>query len=223
MEDGKVFRVFRDGGTYTSPSRVEEVERTPSAHMGLLRELGYEFTDFELYEAWLFLEESSAERVIRDILIPFFAPELRGRLRTYSAGGVSNLEPSVSEFRRLIVFIHLQPVYNGRLWIRADGDGAGTQAVAKIRATFPLLNEDSLDTFSKAQFELYYPQLFQKKVNDVLAIEDKRDRSKQKVELLQEVLAWTEANKDDAHAAWKISAQEPIELLKSIQTKLVAA
>lgn len=223
MEGGKVFRVFRDGESYTSPSKVEEVERTPSAHLELLRELGYEFTDFDLFDAWLFLEEASAERVIRDILIPFFAPKLHGRLRTYSAGGATNLEPSVSDFQRLVVFIHLQPVYLDRLWIRADGDGAGTEAVTKIRAAFPLLNEEALNTFSNSQFELYYPRIFQEKVNEALAIEDKRDRRKQKEELLQEVLVWTEANKDEALAAWEISAREPIELLKSIQTKLVAA
>jgi predicted ATPase len=223
MEGGKVFRVFRDGESYTSPSKVEEVERTPAAHMELLRELGYEFTDFELYEAWLFLEESSAERVIRDILIPFFALELRGRLRTYAAGGATKLEPSVSEFQRLVVFIHLQPVYKDRLWIRADGDAAGEGAVMKIREAFAYLNEDALSTFGKAQFELYYPLFFQEKVNEVLAIEDKRNRSKQKAELLQEVLIWTETHKDQARAAWEISAQEPIKLLQSIRTKLMVA
>lgn len=223
MEGGKVFRVFRDGESYTSPSKVEEVERTPSAHLELLRELGYEFTDFDLFDAWLFLEEASAERVIRDILIPFFAPKLHGRLRTYSAGGATNLEPSVSDFQRLVVFVHLQPVYKDRLWIRADGDAAGEGAVMKIREAFAYLNEDALCTFGKAQFELYYPQFFQEKVNEVLAIEDKRNRRRQKEELLQEVLNWTEANKDEALAAWEISAQEPIKLLKSIQTKLAAA
>jgi len=221
MEGGKVFRVFRDGESYTSPSKVEEVERTPVAHMELLRELGYEFADFDLYEAWLFLEESSAERVIRDILIPSFVPELRGRLRTYAAGGATDLEPSVSEFQRLVVFVHLQPVYENRIWIRADGDSAGKEAVVKISAVFPNLSVNSLSTFTEEQFEFYYPHLFQGRVKEVLAISDKRIRRKRKAELLQEVLDWTEANKDEARAAWEFSADEPIRLLQAIRTKLV--
>jgi AAA domain, putative AbiEii toxin, Type IV TA system/AAA domain len=221
--DGKVFRVFRDGESHTSPSKVEEVPRTPTAHMELLRELGYEFADFDLFDAWLFLEESSAERVIRDILIPSFAPNLLGRLRTFSAGGASNLEPSLSEFKRLVVFVHLQPVYSDRIWVRADGDKAGKEAIANLRAAFSYLTKDAADTFKKPQFEHYYPPLFREKADTILAIVDKNLKRKQKAELLQEVLDWTAANNGPAIKAWANSAKEPIKLLQSIEAKLIAA
>lgn len=222
-DGGKVFRVFRDGDSITSPSKVEEVERTPTAHMELLRELGYEFADFDLHDGWLFLEESSAERIVRDILIPNFVPGLSGKLRTYGAKGVTELESSISDFQRLIVFVHLQPVYRDRLWIRADGGDAGTKAVTAIREKFPYLDADSLNTFSKEQFELYYPKYFQEKVSKVLATKDRSAKRKQKAELLQEVLDWTKDNKDEALAAWKASAEEPIKLLQVIEAKLKTA
>jgi energy-coupling factor transporter ATP-binding protein EcfA2 len=57
----KIFRVYRDGDKPSSPSRVDQVEESPIAHRGLLRELGYEFGDFDLHDVWLFLEEASAE------------------------------------------------------------------------------------------------------------------------------------------------------------------
>jgi predicted ATPase len=222
IEAGKVFRVFCDGQSYTSSHKIEEVESTPAAHMELLRELGYEFTDFDLYGGWLFLEESSAERIIREILVPMFASGLRGRLRTYSAGGATNLEPSVSEFQRLVVFVHLQPVYENRLWIRADADEAGVRAVEKIRVAFPHLSAESLSTFSEEQFELYYPPRFQETVKEVLAITDKQSRRKRKGALLQDVLNWTNANWDEGRVAWEASAKELIEFLQLIQTKLAA-
>lgn len=109
-ETTKVFQVSKAGTERDAPSTVREVPRTPVAHMELLRELGYEFADFDLHDGWLFLEESSAESVIRSVLIPLFAPKLRGRLRTFSAGGVTKVEPSVAEFKRLITFVHLEPV-----------------------------------------------------------------------------------------------------------------
>jgi hypothetical protein len=221
-EAGKVFRVFCDSDGHTGPHRVEEVERTSAAHMELLRELGYDFTDFELHSGWLFLEESSAETIIQEILVPVFASRLRGRLRTYSAGGATNLEPSVYEFQRLVVLIHLQPVYKDRLWIRADGDEAGAKAVEKIRNAFPHLSEESLSTFSEAQFEFYYPPIFQEEVKEVLAITDNQSKRKRKSALLQKVLDWTKANGDAAHAAWEVSAKELIELLQSIETRLAA-
>jgi predicted ATPase len=73
----KIFQVFRNGKEGSLPSRVSEVEKTPRAHLDVLRDLGYEFLDYNLYEGWLFLEESSAETIINEVLIPLFVPELR--------------------------------------------------------------------------------------------------------------------------------------------------
>lgn len=219
-DDSIVYRVFRDGDTPQSPSCVEQVERTPEAHMRLLRELGYEFTDFELHEGWLFLEESSAERIIRDILIPYFVPKLRGRLRTFAAGGVNNLEPSVAEFRRLITFVHLQPAYEGRLWVRADGDDAGLKVVESMRQTFPDFDETVLTSFAQSQFEYYYPEQFRVVADQTLAIPEKQQRRRAKIALLEEVLIWTKENKEEAKLAWEISAAEPINLLKLIAKTL---
>lgn len=217
---GKIFRVYRDGELHTSPSKVEEVEKSPQAHLELLRELGYEFADLELHDGWLFLEESSAERIMRDILVPMFAPKLRGRLRTFSSGGVDALEPSVADFQRLMVFIHLQPVYKDRLWVRADGDSPGIETVKKMRSAFPHLKDDSLDTFKKEQFEYFYPSQFQEEVKAIVGIDDKHSKRKQKLALLKAVLEWTQANPTEAKIAWAESAEEPLKLLQAIEAKL---
>ena len=219
-EESKVFGVYREGDGPNSPSRVEEVERSPAGHMQLLRELGYEFTDFSLFEGWLFLEESSAEKVVRDILVPFFVPKLKGRLRTFSAAGVDNLEPTVAEFRRLMTFIHLEPAYEGRLWVRADGDDAGQNVCVKMRATFPNLDEQALSTFVQPQFEYYYPAKFAEAIEQTLAIEGKKARRTAKATLLNQVLDWTKENPEEAKVAWAESAAEVVELLTGIATKI---
>src|SRR5262249_34518160 len=73
-DNARVFRVYRESDNQLSPSIVEEVPKEPSAHLQLLRELGYDFADLGFYEGWLFLEESSAEQIINKVLIPKFAP-----------------------------------------------------------------------------------------------------------------------------------------------------
>ena len=219
-DESKVFGVYRDGDTPNSPSRVEEVERTPAGHMQLLRDLGYEFTDFSLHEGWLFLEESSAEQIVRDILIPNFVPKLRGRLRTFSAAGVDNLEPTVSEFRRLITFVHLQPAYEGRIWVRADGDEAGRNVIEKMRLVFPNLGADALASFERQQFEHYYPPQFAEAVQQTLGIEDKKIRRQAKTDLLNQVVEWTANHSEEAKAAWAESAAEIVTILKSIAKKI---
>lgn len=216
-ETTKVFQVNKTGEERNAPSTVREVPRTPVAHMDLLRELGYEFADFDLHDGWLFLEESSAESVIRSVLIPLFAPELLGRLRTFSAGGVTNVEPSVAEFKRLITFVHLEPVYRGRLWVRVDGDEKGEEAIANLLKTFDHLDAQSAATFKERDFEKYYPARFQARVGAALALPD-RAKKNAKAELLQEVLGWSKDNDADAdaRAEWATSAREQIELLKQI-------
>jgi hypothetical protein len=212
----KVFRVWRDNEDHTAPSFVEEVPRTPTVHVALLRELGYEFADLGLHEGWLFLEESSAETVINEILIPTFTPQLEGRLRTFSAGGVSKIESSLDEFQRLVTFVHLQPAYQDRLWVRADGDDAGKATVSALRSKFPYLTDATCRTFTAPDFEHYYPAEFQDRVSAIVNLQERSVRRREKAKLLQEVLEWTRVQGPAAIGEWEASASEPIKFLRKV-------
>lgn len=217
VDGTKVFRVYRDGDKASDPSRVNEVPNLPQERTALLRELGYEFIDFELHDAWLFLEESSAEAVINQLLIPWFVPKLTGRLRTFSAGGVTNVEASVSEFQRLVTFVHLQPVYQNHIWVRTDGDVPGHEAAKALRGKFKYLDETRCAPFNQAQFEYFFPTRFRASADNALAIKDKRDKQKAKLALLKEALEWSKSNPDEAKPEWEQSAAEVVEVLRSIQ------
>ncbi|MDB5575874.1 MAG: hypothetical protein JWR80_1050 [Bradyrhizobium sp.] len=219
-EQTKIFRIAKSGAGVTDPSEVAEVARDPVSHASLLRELGYEFADMGLHEAWVFLEESSAEYAIQDFLIPTFVPELAGRIRTFAAGGVTNLEPTLSDFQRLTTFLHLQPVYRGKLWIRADGDVPGREVISKIREKFSYLTEDECKWFEEEAFERYYPQRFAEKVGEALAVPDKQRRRAAKTKLLLEVVEWSNNNKADAATEWASSASEIIDFLRLVSNAL---
>ena len=221
VNDTKIFRVYRNGETPSSPSGISEVENTASAHRELLRELGYEFGDFDLHEGWLFLEESSAETVIREVLIPWFAPTLKGRLRTFSAAGIANLEPSVAEFQRLITFIHLQPVYQDRLWVRADGDAPGQAMISEIQNKFSYLKAPRASTFSEEQFERFYPKRFEDLANVALSTMNKQKRREAKANLLKVVIEWSHNNEEEARSEWQRSAIEQIGLLEEIKATII--
>ena len=221
--DSKIFNVYKDGQLPTSPSKVEEVSKTPVARRSLLSELGYEFADFGLFEGWLFLEESSAETIFKEVLIPLFAKSLQTRLRTFSSKGAGNLDKAVANFLQLTTFIHLQPVYENRLWIRADGDQAGQEAIAKIGATFPKLGYGAAATLSETAFEKYYPKAFAKRVEDLLQVQDKLLLKSEKDKLGEDVLKWSLENPEEAKVEWAVSASEPIELLNQILAALETA
>lgn len=217
----KLFRVFKTAESLSSASAIEEVGNSKEERQELLKELGYDFADFDLFSGWLFLEESSSETIINKILVPNFAPALAGKLRTYSAGGATKLEPSVEEFKRLMVFIHLSEAYHERMFVMADGDDAGKSVVTNLKKSFQSLDEKFIGTFSKANFEEFYPSVFVEKVNAVLQIPDKRTKQQAKAALLQEVTEWTVQNSELARAEWQKSADEPIALLNEIANTIL--
>lgn len=214
-----VIRISKDKDDPTL-SHVSHIEDTPSAHMEVLRELGYDLGDFGLFDLWLFLEEASAETVINRVLVPNFVPHLSGRVRTFSCAGVTNVEPKVDDFQRLITFVHLQPVYQGRLWVRVDGDEPGVAVVESLRARFPHLDEVRCSTFERACFEYYYPEPFQEEAANVLAIVDRQARREAKRALLVKVLEWTDNNMAEAIPAWQQSASEIIQFLGKLDEQL---
>ncbi|ARU22344.1 membrane protein [Ralstonia solanacearum] len=91
VEASRVFHVSAPKGELPTTAEIEEVPNTPQARLNVLRELGYSFSDFDLWDGWLIVEESSAERIIRDYLIRWFAPKL-SRVRTLAANGTGNVE-----------------------------------------------------------------------------------------------------------------------------------
>lgn len=214
--NSQLYRVSATIGELPTSAKVELVEATPQARLSALAELGYAFSDLGLWEGWLILEESSAERIIRDYLIPTFAPRLR-RLRTIAAGGVGNVEPSFADLNRLTLFAHLQPAYLGRTWVLVDGDENGRDLIKRLREKYPVWPTNAFETFSKPQFELYYPAPFSEKVEKTFAIPDVQARRNAKRDLLLEVTAWLDADPDRGKLALGFSAAQVIEELQSIE------
>jgi predicted ATPase len=217
--NSKLFNIELEFAPNAVPtSTIREVEKTPAARIAALRRLGYELYDFDLWEGWLILEEASAEVIIRDYLIPWFAPRL-SRVRTLSAGGTSKVEPAFEDFRRLFLFTHLEPQYKERAWVVVDGDVTGIKVVKQLRAKYPSWPAEHFRTLSKPDFEHYYPKRFKADVDDVLALtHDAKKPEKDK--LTEKVKAWCDKSPDEARREFEGSAAEVIELLREIEQKV---
>jgi AAA domain, putative AbiEii toxin, Type IV TA system len=199
-------------------SIIREVEPTAEARIAVLRRLGYELSDFDLWEGWLILEESSAEVIIR-YLIPWFVPRL-ARVRTVAAGGTSKVEPTFEDFRRLFLFAHLEPQYRGRAWVIVDGDDEGKEVVASLQRKYMDWPADHFVTWKQPDFEAYYPARFAGQVEAMLAMpHDKKPAAKKS--LLDEVKAWCDANQKEAKEEFEKSAAEVIEVLRRIEDDLL--
>jgi predicted ATPase len=218
----KLFSVTMEFENRLPTSHIEEVDNTPEARRKVLEELGYEFFDWDLWSGWLILEESSAERIIRDYLIPWFVPELKGRLRTYSANSLSEVETKFRDFDNLFVFLHLQPIYKNLAWVVVDGGDEEAKIIEKLKNKYTRSGwtESNFLQFSEHDFERYYPAQFQPEVDKVLQKPSGKHRQDSKKALLEGVMKWMDEKPEEAKIELKESASEVIEILKKIHYSL---
>lgn len=218
LESSKLYHVTSEVGRLPPIASVREVEATVDARMQVLRDLGYSFSDFDLWDGWLILEESSAERIIRDYLIPWFAPKL-SRIRTIATGGLSQVEPTFTDFNRLVRFTHLEEAYRDAVWVRIDGDDEGKKIIQQLQEKYPSWKIDSFKCFSEGQFERYYPKEFRERAVGVLSIADKKNLRDEKKKLLEDVRTWLDADVQRGRVALETSAAEIIAELKLFESK----
>ncbi|MEU3247454.1 AAA family ATPase [Streptomyces sp. NPDC006875] len=218
LESSIVLHTSTDG--QIPPSTSFEVVSTPSRRVEVLQELGYEISDLHLSDGWMIFEESSAERLVRQYFIPWFAPGLRG-IRTVAAGGTSRVEPIFTDFVEMLLFAHLEPLYKDRAWVVVDGDESGSQVISQLKEKFRAWPSSRFNSWASEKFEDYYPERFQERVQEVFRIESKAGLRRAKKELLDEVLNWIQSDEAIARNEFEKSAGEVIKYLHSVESELL--
>lgn len=224
--DSKIFNVtneIRDTGRKNLfVSKIVEISNKPEERRQVLEDLGYDFFDFDLWKGWLFLEESSAEIIIRDYLIDWFVKPLKNKIRTFSAGGTSAIIPKFEDFDKLFIFLHLEPTYKNKVWVLIDAGEDEQKIISKMKEKYIKAgwNETNFGQFNEHDFEKYYPLDFQQKVDEIIKISDKQKRRQAKKELLEEVKQWIASNENLAKEKFKESASEVIEKLKQVNKEI---
>jgi predicted ATPase len=201
------------------PTTIYSVVRTQAEKLELLSELGYEP---ELPAAWLVFEESTAERVCRQVLIPTFAPRLAAA-RTISASGASKVPRLVNDLHNVVLFAQLSARYDRKTWVLVDGDDAGLNATAKLREEFDW-PPSHFRNLPAGHFEEYYPPRFSAEVTAALAIAgDWQARAQAKGELAERVCEWATNYPDLAAQEFAESAADVIRALAEIEAELFPA
>lgn len=222
----KVFKVTNDARDKVRSnlfiSNLSEVPNIPEIRRQVLEDLGYDFFDFDLWKGWLFLEESSAEILIRDYFIDWFVSPLKNKLRTFSAGGTASILPKFEDFDRLFIFLHMEPTYKNKVWVIIDSGDEEANIINKMKEKYTKSGwlETNFSQFKEHDFEKYLPYEFQSKVDEILVIKDKQERRKAKKELIEEVKKWIAINEEAAKEKFKESAKEVIEKLKIINNEI---
>jgi len=196
-------------------STINEV-RSYEERVNSLEKLGYELYDFDLWRAWLILEESSAETLIREYFIKWYCPGLFNKLRTISARGKDRVENVFDDFERLFTFIHLEPAYKNKAWVVVDNNAK--DIIERLRRKYKTWPEESFLYFDKSDFEEYYPSVFNDRIKSALTSQNKQ---KEKLELLMEVIEWIKEDETMAKKEFSSSAAEIIEILKKIEKQII--
>ncbi len=202
--DSKIFHLTLGYEGKIPTTTIHEVDSDdPEGRRFILEDLGYDLFDFDLANGWLLLEESTAERVIREYLIPTFIPALHGKIRTLSLGGISKADRAFSDFSRLFLFLHREPIYHNKAWVMLDGDAAGANVISQLKAKYPSWSPNQFQCFSKPNFESYYPASFSDRVEDALQESDWKKQQVKKGQLAVDVISWAKQNKTEAKVAFK--------------------
>jgi predicted ATP-dependent endonuclease of OLD family len=212
----RIIHVESDGALLPTSSYRAITERTE--RLEVLQGLGYGLADLDLGQGWLIFEESSAEFFVRQYLTRWFAPKLQN-LRTVAARGNSRVEPLFESFREMFLYAHLEPVYRNRAWVLVDGDVGGIKLIERLRSDFSAWPSTHFRAWPKSAFERYYSSEFDAQVEDVLAIEDRKERKAAKAELLRVVIAWIATDEARARDRFAESAAEVIEILRAIEAE----
>jgi predicted ATPase len=205
-----------ENGDRLQTSTVELVEHTVEARTRLLTDLGYELSDLDLHDGWIIFEESSAEKIIRECLIPWFAPRL-SRVKTVSSRGTSGIPTAFEALNKLVLFSHLESRYVGKVLVLVDGEPSGLDAVARLRKDYPSWDESSFKNFEQADFEQYYPDEFADRAALALAETNKQKKREAKRQLLDDVLAWIAEDEPRAKKAFELSADEIVKVLQAFE------
>jgi energy-coupling factor transporter ATP-binding protein EcfA2 len=208
---------FNNQSIILPTSIIKEISNDPKDRIKVLEDLGYDFFDFEIYKYYLILEESSAESLIKNFLIPQFTPSLNIQLKTIAASGADDLKARFHDFQRLFVFIHTTQIYHNRAWVIADGDTAGKRNIHELKARYKSWDKDNFINLSRSNIEDYYPVQFQDEVAEIFAIKDKTQKKKAKENLIKTVISWCSNDPQTAKQEFKDSASEIISLLEKIE------
>ena len=221
-QDSKIFHFTLSNNSDIPNTSIREVGSITQERRAVLEELGYDLFDYDIYSAWLILEESSAERIIRDLIIPWFFPRLSCKLRTIAAGGIGEVEPKFNEFNRLFLFLHLEPMYKNKAWVFVDGDSVGKTTIRNLQDVYGRSGwcKDNFDTFTKEDFEEYYPADFDGNKKEIREETDKKKRKKLKESLIEQVIKWAKETPEDAKVKFGKSAGEVIDFISLIDKSL---
>ncbi|MES0491022.1 MAG: AAA family ATPase [Leptospirales bacterium] len=216
LESSKVFSITTFFKEKIPTSNIQLID-TPEMRLEVLEALGYEVFDFDLWQYWIFFEESSAERIIKDYIIPIFIPKMVGKVRTYSARSLSEVEIKFSNFNSLFVYIHLTPSYKNKAWVILDSGSYESEIIANLKKTYCSSgwSDEQFLQFSKHDFESYYPKEFQSEVASILILDKEEKRGAKKL-LLEKVISWLDQDKERARVSLKESATDVISLLSNI-------
>lgn len=225
QEKTKVFKISKDIGNEEAIkiglSNIKELSSTLE-RQEVLEELGYELSDFNLWDGWLFLEESSIETIINKYLIPWYVPELIGKIRTFSSGGYTGVRKKFEAFKNVFVFVHLNENYQGKAWVVLDGGENEEKVIKKMQNDFKDWGNSHFRNLKYHDFEDYYPQSFEDKIDKLKKFEGE-DKRKAKRKLLLELIDYIEnSDKEDIIKNELASCfQEIISILKDIKAKLI--
>lgn len=216
-------KIVENNGLSGFRTEVFEVPGDQKSRQLIFEKLGNDLTDFNLSKGWLILEESSAESLIRDYFIDWFAPKLKGSLKTISANGIENINLKFQDLNRLFLYLHLEPIYKNKVWVIIDNGERERIIIENLKVNYGKSgwNSTNFINFNKDDFEKYYPMRFLSEIQEIDQVQEAKKRGILKMSLLEKVKLWIRENPEEAKLEFEKSAADVKNHLISIEKILI--
>lgn len=223
VKDTRIISLYKPEEPIESLTQVKYLDNPEERNQALL-DLGYDVNDLDSYGAWLFFEEASMEKIVRDVLIPKFIPNLLGKVKTFSTRGFGNMPKRFNELNSLFVYLHLDSKYKNRAWVFVDQGADEEEMLANLKKVYVEKHKWNKNCFIQLKnhdLEEYYPAKFNKDKKKVKDAKGSKDEKSLKAELCEKVIAWSIKDKK-AGSTLEKSFKEVIEHLKLVEKQLKA-
>lgn len=165
------------------------------------------------WEGWLIFDDPSAERIIKEYLIPWFCPALLNvRTTVTSLEQINYVFNVLHQYEKFNCYC---PVCeNNNTWVVLTGSAEGEVALEELMDTYKFKKAGAFLIFSQPYFEYYYPPQFKQRVENIVYAGNRNMQARRM--LLEEVLNWLKHDKLRGKVFFEKSAEEVISYLRKI-------
>lgn len=161
---------LKDNDSKFKESKIFKLE-TGEERRAALYELGYELSDLDVFDGFIIVEESTAQRFLKDVIFANYFPGLSQKLGIIASDGAGDVKNKFKALNDIFLFLHVQKTeenimpWSRQFLVLVDGDDTGKNVVEELKKSYSSEKneqyreyESRFKCLDKRCIEYFYPE-----------------------------------------------------------------